>query len=60
MRKYTHFFIWYLIFVAILVPINSIADTKIRVGVYQNRPLLFSDTDGKVKRDFCRYFELCI
>lgn len=52
MRKYNFIFICYLIFVTIFIPINSIADTKIRVGVYQNRPLLFTDTGGKVKGIF--------
>ncbi len=33
-------------------PDNSIADTKIRVGVYPNRPLLFKDSDGNVKGIF--------
>ena len=52
MRKYNFIYICYLIFVTILIPISSIADTKIRVGVYQNRPLLFTDTGGKVKGIF--------
>ena len=33
-------------------PLDSMADTRIRVGVYQNRPLLFKDTDGNVKGIF--------
>ena len=52
MRKYSFICICYIIFITLLIPINSIADTKIRVGVYQNRPLLFTDTDGKVKGIF--------
>jgi len=52
MRKYTFFSICYLIFIAMLIPINSIAATKIKVGVYQNRPLLFTNADGRVKGIF--------
>jgi PAS domain S-box-containing protein len=52
MRKYSFIYICYIILIALLIPINSIADTKIKIGVYQNRPLLFTDTDGKVKGIF--------
>ncbi len=52
MRKLTCFSICFLIFVAMLIPVSSFADTKIRIGVYQNKPLLFTDDDGKVKGIF--------
>ena len=52
MRKYFFTYVCYIIFIALLIPFNSIADTNIRVGVYQNKPLLFTDTDGKVKGIF--------
>ena len=35
-----------------LIPANSFANTKIKVGVYQNKPLLFTDDDGKVRGIF--------
>jgi len=37
--------------------LDSMADTRIRVGVYQNRPLLFKDTDGNVKGIFSDLLE---
>ncbi|WP_297694270.1 transporter substrate-binding domain-containing protein, partial [uncultured Eudoraea sp.] len=52
MRKYAFLNIFCIIFIAILIPCSSVADTKIKVGVYQNRPLLFTDEDGKVKGIF--------
>ncbi|MDH3957476.1 MAG: transporter substrate-binding domain-containing protein, partial [Desulfobacteraceae bacterium] len=52
MRKFLFFYLGCLIFLIILIPANSIADTNIKVGVYQNRPLLFTDTDGEVKGIF--------
>ncbi len=33
-------------------PINASAETTIKVGVYQNRPLLFKDNDGDIKGIF--------
>jgi len=33
-------------------PVNSFGDNRIKVGVYQNRPLLFKDSDGNVKGIF--------
>jgi PAS domain S-box-containing protein len=33
-------------------PISVSAETNIKVGVYQNRPLLFKDNDGKIKGIF--------
>ena len=52
MRKYPFIYVYLIIFIAIIIPINSTADTKFKVGVYQNKPLLFTDTDGKVKGIF--------
>ncbi len=52
MRKSSFFWIGCLIIAALLIPINSPADTHIKVGVYQNRPLLFTDTDGEIKGIF--------
>ena len=52
MNKYFSKWIFFTILIALLLPLNSFADTKIKVGVYQNKPLLFTDTDGKVKGIF--------
>ena len=52
MGKYSFISVCCVIFLATLIPICSSADTNIRVGVYQNKPLLFTDTDGKVKGIF--------
>jgi PAS domain S-box-containing protein len=49
MRKCLILLIYCIFFVISFFPVNSIADTRIRVGVYQNRPLLFKDSDGNVK-----------
>ena len=45
------------LFLISFFPLNSIADTQIRVGVYQNRPLLFKDSDGNVKGIFADILE---
>ena len=52
MRKCLIILIYCIFFVISFSPLNSIADTRIRVGVYQNRPLLFEDSDGNVKGIF--------
>lgn len=52
MRKSTFVYFGLIILIALSIPIHSTADTKIKVGVYQNKPLLFTDTDGKVKGIF--------
>ena len=52
MRKSSFFYLGCLLLVTILVPFDSIADTHIRVGVYENRPLFFTDADRKVKGIF--------
>ncbi len=52
MKKYLIILIYCVFFVISLSPLNSIADTRIRVGVYQNRPLLFEDSDGNVQGIF--------
>jgi PAS domain S-box-containing protein len=41
-----------LFLIALFLPTQSNADTKIKVGVYQNKPLLFTDNDGNVKGIF--------
>ncbi len=52
MKKCLIILIYCILFVISFFPLNSIADTHIRVGVYQNRPLLFKDTNGSVKGIF--------
>ena len=36
----------------IILAVNAVADTQIRAGVFQNKPLLFTDSDGTVKGIF--------
>ena len=52
MRKSTFVNFCLIFLIALFLPIHSIADTKIKVGVYQNKPLLFTDNDGNVKGIF--------
>ena len=52
MKKCSVILIYCICFVISYYPYRCLADTRIRVGVYQNRPLLFNDTDGKVKGIF--------
>ena len=52
MKKCVIILIYCMLFVISFYPLDSMADTRIRVGVYQNRPLLFKDTDGNVKGIF--------
>ncbi|MGD9300150.1 MAG: PAS domain S-box protein [Desulfobacterales bacterium] len=52
MRKSSFFYLGCLLLVVILTPFNSDADTHIKVGVYENRPLFFTDADGEVKGIF--------
>ena len=52
MRKLIIFLICYIILPSQITPTLSIADTKIRVGVYQNKPLQFTDANGKVSGIF--------
>jgi PAS domain S-box-containing protein len=52
MKRYFYICIGCTFLLTLLLPPNSFADTKIKVGVYQNKPLLFTDTDGKVKGIF--------
>ena len=52
MKKCLIILVFCIFFVISFSPPNSIADTRIGVGVYQNRPLLFKDTDGNVKGIF--------
>ena len=52
MKKCLIILIYCIFFVISFSPLDSIADTRIRVGVYQNRPLLFEDSDGNVKGIF--------
>ena len=52
MKKCFILLIYSIFFIISFSPLHSIADTRIRVGVYQNRPLLFEDSDGKVKGIF--------
>ncbi|MEE4600982.1 MAG: transporter substrate-binding domain-containing protein [Desulfobacteraceae bacterium] len=52
MRKSTLIYFCLLFLIALFLPTQSNADTKIKVGVYQNKPLLFTDNDGNVKGIF--------
>ena len=52
MKKWSFICFCLIILIALFIPIHSTADTKIKVGVYQNKPLLFTDDDGKVKGIF--------
>ena len=52
MKKCVIILIYCMLLVISFSPLDSMADTRIRVGVYQNRPLLFKDTDGNVKGIF--------
>lgn len=52
MKKCVIILIYCMLLVISFPPLDSMADTRIRVGVYQNRPLLFKDTDGNVKGIF--------
>ena len=52
MIKSTFFYLGCFLLVVVLGPLDSYADTPIKVGVYENRPLFFTDTDGKVKGIF--------
>ena len=52
MKRYFYICIGCIILLTLLLPPNLFADTKIKVGVYQNKPLLFTDTEGKVKGIF--------
>jgi PAS domain S-box-containing protein len=57
MKKSLIILICCIFFVISFFPPNSLADTRIRVGVYQNRPLLFKDSDGNVKGIFADILE---
>ena len=52
MKKSRFIYFCLILLIALFIPIHSTADTKIKVGVYQNKPLLFTDNDGKVKGIF--------
>ncbi|MGD9135464.1 MAG: transporter substrate-binding domain-containing protein [Desulfobacterales bacterium] len=52
MKKCTLVYVCLVILIMTLIPLHSTADTKISVGVYQNKPLLFTDADGKVRGIF--------
>jgi len=52
MKKSTLIYFCLIVLIALFLPIHSSADTKIKVGVYQNKPLLFTDNDGEAKGIF--------
>lgn len=57
MKKCLIILIYCMLLVISFSLLDSMADTRIRVGVYQNRPLLFKDTDGNVKGIFSDILE---
>lgn len=57
MKKSSVIFSYLIILMIVLIPATSTAETKIRVGVYQNRPLLFKDGDGEVQGIFADILE---
>lgn len=52
MKKNTIVLISCLLFALFANPISVSAETTIKMGVYQNRPLLFKDSDGNIKGIF--------
>jgi len=52
MKKYTIILLSCILLVYFLHPISLFAQTTIKVGAYQNKPLLFKDTDGEIKGIF--------
>ena len=51
--------VWFIFSVLLccLTPLNLLADTKIKVGIYQNIPLTFIDEEGKIKGFFIDILE---
>ena len=52
MKKNTIILIGCILLALFANPINVFAKTTIKVGAYQNKPLLFKDSDGEIKGIF--------
>jgi len=57
MKKCSIILLHCIFLIILFFPLISIADTRIKVGVYQNRPLLFKDSEGSVKGIFADILE---